>query len=113
MKSQESFWVSQTVILKDYVFLTRFISIKSLMIFSTGSVVKTHLLISSDCFGIQEHCHCLSYNIKPYSEKNADLALLNLNGTIILRILSAKGEDFVRKIPAIQSLDDENIIISN
>ena len=27
------------------------------------------LLIASDCFGIQEHCHCLSYNIKPYHGK--------------------------------------------
>ena len=27
------------------------------------------VLISSDCFGTQEHCHCLSYDIKPYSMK--------------------------------------------
>ena len=55
------------------------------------------ILIASDCFGIQEHCHCMSYNIKPYSEDIADLAVNNLNGIIVLRILSAKGEDFVKK----------------
>jgi sulfhydrogenase subunit beta (sulfur reductase) len=68
------------------------------------------LLISSDCFGIMEHCHCLSYDIKPYAVKDADLAIINLNGTIILRILSGKGEDFLKKIPAAQSLNDNNII---
>ena len=68
------------------------------------------LLIASDCFGIQEHCHCLSYNIKPYSAKVADLAVINLNGTIFLRMLSGKGEDFVKKIPEVQSPGDKNFI---
>lgn len=68
------------------------------------------LLIASDCFGIQENCHCLSYNIKPYSSKVADLAVINLNGTIVLRMLSGKGEDFVKKIPAVQSLENNNLI---
>jgi sulfhydrogenase subunit beta (sulfur reductase) len=71
---------------------------------------ESTLLISSDCIGIQEHCHCMSYNIKPYSENHADLALVNLDGTIVLRLLSSKGEDFVRKIPAAQSLDDRRIL---
>jgi len=68
------------------------------------------LLISSDCFGIQDHCHCLSYDIKPFASKNADLAVISLNGTIILRILSVKGEDFLMKIPAARSLNDNNIV---
>jgi sulfhydrogenase subunit beta (sulfur reductase) len=68
------------------------------------------LLISTDCIGIQEHCHCMSYDIKPYSEKHADLSLINLNGTIILRILSGKGEDFVGKIPAVQSFDEQSTL---
>jgi len=68
------------------------------------------LLIASDCFGIQEHCHCLSYNIMPYSVKGADLAVINLNGTIVFRMLSVKGEDFVRNIPAVQSPVDNNFI---
>jgi ferredoxin len=68
------------------------------------------LLIASDCFGIKEHCHCQSYNIKPFTENNSDLAVINIDGLIILRILSAKGEDFVKEIPAIQSLQDENLV---
>lgn len=68
------------------------------------------LLISSDCIGIQENCHCLSYNIKPYSNKNADLAVINLDGTIILRIITGKGEDFIKKIPAARSLEDKSVI---
>jgi sulfhydrogenase subunit beta (sulfur reductase) len=68
------------------------------------------LLISSDCIGIQEHCHCLSYNVKPYSAKNADLAVINLNGTIVLRIITGKGEDFIKKIPAARSLEDKSVI---
>ncbi|MDQ1332357.1 MAG: hypothetical protein QG576_391, partial [Bacteroidota bacterium] len=46
------------------------------------------LLISSDCFGIQEHCHCMTYGIKPYSTKNADLAVINFDGNLIFRIIS-------------------------
>jgi sulfhydrogenase subunit beta (sulfur reductase) len=68
------------------------------------------LLISSDCFGIQEHCHCLSYNIKPYSAKNADLAVIHLDGTIILRIITRKGGDFAEKIPAINLPEDSNAL---
>ena len=68
------------------------------------------LLISSDCFGIQEHCHCTSYNIKPYSENHADLAVIYNNETIILRILTLKGEDFVKTIPMIPYPVDKNLI---
>lgn len=68
------------------------------------------LLISSDCFGIQEHCHCLTYNIKPYVAQNADLAVIKINGTIILRILSAKGEEFLSNVPAARSLNDNDIL---
>jgi sulfhydrogenase subunit beta (sulfur reductase) len=68
------------------------------------------LLISSDCFGIQEHCHCLSYNIKPYSDKHGDLAVISMDGLIILRIISKKGEDFLKNIPSLLPLDDTEII---
>jgi sulfhydrogenase subunit beta (sulfur reductase) len=68
------------------------------------------LLIASDCFGIQEHCHCLSYNIKPYSETHADLSVINLDETIILRILSTKGEEFINKFLTTSSLEDNTFI---
>jgi sulfhydrogenase subunit beta (sulfur reductase) len=68
------------------------------------------LLISSDCFGSQDHCHCLSYNITPYSTKNADVAVINLDETIILRIITDKGEDFVKKNINAVSLDNKDVL---
>jgi sulfhydrogenase subunit beta (sulfur reductase) len=68
------------------------------------------LLIASDCIGILENCHCSAYNIKPYSENHADLGLININGTIVLRILSSKGEDFAKTIALVQSQPDKGIL---
>jgi sulfhydrogenase subunit beta (sulfur reductase) len=68
------------------------------------------LLIASDCFGIQEHCHCMSYNIKPYSENHADLSVIILNGTIVLNLLSKKGEDFIKSFPGSFSTPDSSVI---
>jgi len=70
------------------------------------------ILISSDCFGKQEHCHCLTYDIKPYSERISDLAAVLLDGIIMLRIITGKGEDFVRKIPQAHQVTDEKIMAS-
>jgi ferredoxin len=50
----------------------------------------------------------LSYDIKPYTENIADLSVIRLNGVIVLRILSAKGAEFVKKFPVIQSQEDIN-----
>jgi sulfhydrogenase subunit beta (sulfur reductase) len=68
------------------------------------------LLVSSDCIGIREHCHCSAYGIKAYSYSNADLAVIKLDETIVLRIITGKGEDFVKKIQTGQPLEDNNII---
>lgn len=68
------------------------------------------LLISSDCFGIQEHCHCLSYGIKPYPVSKADLAVISIEGLIVFRVISAKGEDFLKTIPETASCDDKSIL---
>lgn len=68
------------------------------------------ILISSDCFGIQEHCHCLSYNITPYATSNADLAIISLKGKIVIRIISVKGENFVKDIPASSSSETAELL---
>lgn len=68
------------------------------------------ILISTDCFGKQEHCHCLSYNIKPYSTKTADLSLVLLNGSIIFRVINGRGEEFIKQIGGAEPLTDESII---
>ena len=70
------------------------------------------ILIAADCFGAQEHCHCLSCNIKPYTEKTADLAVINLDGLIVLRIITSRGEDFVKNLRGMQSLEDKNLLSS-
>jgi sulfhydrogenase subunit beta (sulfur reductase) len=72
---------------------------------------ESSILIACDCFGIQEHCHCTSYGIKPYAGNNADLALADLNGIIVLRILSPKGEDFIKELPAEQSFVDDKLAL--
>jgi ferredoxin len=73
---------------------------------------KSTLLISSDCFSTQEHCHCLSYDIKPYSTRTADLAIARTNGSIIFRTLSDKGEEFIKKISGADPVNDNSIIDS-
>jgi sulfhydrogenase subunit beta (sulfur reductase) len=70
------------------------------------------ILIASDCFGINKHCHCLSYNIKPFTENKADLAVIYISGNIVFRILSAKGDNFLKSIPGMFPVDDESLIFS-
>jgi sulfhydrogenase subunit beta (sulfur reductase) len=70
------------------------------------------ILISSDCFSTQVHCHCLTYSIKPYSTKTADLSIVQMNGYIIFRIITVKGDEFIRKISGAVAVNDQNIISS-
>lgn len=57
---------------------------------------ESTFIISSDCFDILEHCHCVSYNIMPYSTTKADLAMILKDGEILLRVISQKGEELLR-----------------
>lgn len=69
------------------------------------------ILISTDCIGIQEHCHCLTYDIKPFSTSTADLAVIFLNGKMILRIITGKGEGFLNTaFPSAIPLKDGEIL---
>jgi len=68
------------------------------------------LLISFDCFGIREHCHCLTYGIKPWSEGKADLSIISLDELIVLRVISEKGESFLKGIPGVTQLNDKETI---
>jgi sulfhydrogenase subunit beta (sulfur reductase) len=68
------------------------------------------ILISIDCFVKQEHCHCTSYGIKPWSDADSDLAVISINDLIILRINTHKGQEFVSQLSLVQVLKDENII---
>jgi sulfhydrogenase subunit beta (sulfur reductase) len=68
------------------------------------------ILISTDCASINEHCHCLSYDIKPYSTRNADISIFCLEDTMVLRIMTLKGEDLVKKMTSAITLAEDNII---
>jgi sulfhydrogenase subunit beta (sulfur reductase) len=73
---------------------------------------RNTILISSDCFSILEHCHCLTYDIKPYSIRTADISVMQMNGSIILRSINDKGEEFINKISDVKPLNDKSIITS-
>ena len=64
---------------------------------------EDYILIASDCFSIQEHCHCQAYGIKPFSESGADLAVILKNDEIILRVISERGEKLAGSIPTVRS----------
>ena len=67
---------------------------------------KSTLIIASDCWSVNEHCHCTSYGINPYSEDVADLSLLSEGDTIFLRILSDRGKEFAGQLTAAVPVDD-------
>lgn len=56
------------------------------------------ILLGTNCFSTLEHCHCLSYGIKPFPEKNNDISLSVLDGQVILQIHSDKGKNFFNEI---------------
>jgi sulfhydrogenase subunit beta (sulfur reductase) len=68
------------------------------------------ILISIDCFVKQEHCHCNSYGIRPWSDADSDLAVIRNNDLIVLRINTGRGREFVSQLAYVQVLKDENII---
>jgi len=68
------------------------------------------IIISSDCFEIQDHCHCISYNINPYSTSKADVAVILRNDQILLRVISEKGDEFVKnRLDAVPLTDRSEI----
>jgi sulfhydrogenase subunit beta (sulfur reductase) len=68
-------------------------------------------IITSDCFSIQEHCHCTSYGIEPTGNEHSDLSVALLNDQVILSIYSTKGESFVEKLGPVVSVDpDEQLL---
>ncbi|MGB4291403.1 MAG: 4Fe-4S dicluster domain-containing protein [Bacteroidales bacterium] len=73
---------------------------------------KKTLIISADCFDVQEHCHCTSYGVKPWSEQRADLAVAFVKDKIILRVTSEKGKTFVTETLQASPLNDNGLISS-
>jgi sulfhydrogenase subunit beta (sulfur reductase) len=71
---------------------------------------KNTFIISSDCFSSQENCHCISYGIKPFTTRTADLSVILLNGSVIFRCISGGGEDFINNLISADKVDDKNVI---
>lgn len=53
------------------------------------------LLISSDCFSTEEHCHCTSYGVEPFNPGKGDLSVTCVDGWIVLTAFSDKGRSFI------------------
>jgi ferredoxin len=67
---------------------------------------KSTILVSSDCFSVNDHCHCTSYGIKPFTLEGADIALLSEGDDIFLRVISDKGEALVRQLSFVAGVND-------
>jgi ferredoxin len=55
------------------------------------------LLVGSDCFEINESCHCNSYGLEPYPVKNADASIALMGDNFIITAFSDKGESLIAK----------------
>jgi len=56
------------------------------------------LIITTDCYMVQEHCHCTTYGINPYSEKGCDISLSSTLNNIYLTSWSKKKDVFIKKL---------------
>ena len=55
------------------------------------------LLISSDCTGFKQVCHCLAWDILPHPTAGFDINLSPLSDGYLAEVASAAGDDFVQK----------------
>lgn len=55
------------------------------------------LIISNDCYIIQEHCHCTTYGITPHSPEGCDINLASDKEYIYLESYSDKGSHFIKE----------------
>lgn len=67
---------------------------------------ESTILVSSDCYSVNDHCHCTSYGVKPYTMEGADMALLSEGDYIFLRVISEKGEELVRQLSSAAGVND-------
>ena len=70
---------------------------------------KNTLLISTDCYVTQEHCHCTTYGINPYSEKGCDISLSSSMNDFYLTSWSEKGDLLIKEVTSsgqIEAIDN-------
>jgi len=72
---------------------------------------ESTILISADCYSVNDHCHCTSYGVKPYSLANADMALLSDGDIIHLRIITGRGEELSKKLTSVSAGVDSDCVL--
>jgi sulfhydrogenase subunit beta (sulfur reductase) len=55
-------------------------------------------IVAADCFDFQEHCHCTSYGVNPFPERNCDITIFVIKDNVYLSPLSEKGEKLISLI---------------
>jgi sulfhydrogenase subunit beta (sulfur reductase) len=56
------------------------------------------ILIGTDCHSTLEHCHCTTYGINPYPEKNQDIVLSVAGESVFLEVHTPKGHSLIEAI---------------
>ncbi len=56
------------------------------------------ILVGYDCQSILDNCHCTSYGVNPWPDKNADLFLTKLDSKIFLQSGSIKGTTMLSEL---------------
>jgi len=62
-------------------------------------------IITSDCFSIQEYCHCTSYGIEPFGNEHSDLSVALIDDQVIITLLNKKGESFIEMLGLTVTVD--------
>lgn len=69
------------------------------------------IIIGSDCYATTESCHCTSYKVDPFPEKNCDISFSLLNHKVTLQVFTEKGEkllnDFTSELHQVETLPKE------
>jgi len=67
---------------------------------------ENSILIGYDCHAILDNCHCTSYDITPFPEKNMDMILVKIEDKVFLQDFSKKGEALISEIKQHASLEE-------
>ncbi len=70
------------------------------------------IIISTDCYITQEHCHCTTYGISPFAENGCDISLSSDNDNFYLMTWSEKGVRFMKDISSsgkIETIDNSKV----
>jgi len=59
---------------------------------------ENSIIIGTDCYSIEENCHCNVYDVKAIPEKNHDILLSFIDERIFLSINSDKGSTLLKNI---------------